>query len=112
MLRPTAPSPSGFAKFKEPERDFEDSPRMGHSFTITTDQNIEVVEQIVIPDRQSSVRLVAYELAIPTITTYEIMSNYLSMKKVSTRWVPELLTPIQQLSQESKVNPDNYLIAS
>ena len=109
MLRPTARSPSGFAEFKEPEHDFEGSPRMGRSFTITTDQNIEVVEWIVMPDQQSSVRRVAYKLACPTIATYEIMSNYLSMKKVSTRWVPGLLIPIQQLSQESKVNPDNYL---
>ena len=45
------------------------------------------------------------------------MSNYLGMKKASTRWVPKLLTPIQranrldccqELLQESEVNPDNY----
>ena len=48
-------------------------------------------------DRQISVRRLAYELPIPTTTTttvYEIMSNHLGMKKVSTRWVPKLLTPI------------------
>ena len=45
------------------------------------------------------------------------MSNHLGMKKVSTRWVRKLLTPIQrvnrvdccqELLQESEVNPDNY----
>ena len=45
------------------------------------------------------------------------MSNDLDMKKVSTRWVPKLLSPIQranhvdccqELLQESEVNLDNY----
>ena len=68
-------------------------------------------------DRQVSIGRLAYELAIPTTTVYEIMGNCLGMKKVSTRWIPKLLTPIQranrvdccqELLQESEVNPDNY----
>ena len=68
-------------------------------------------------DRQTSDRQVAYEFAISTTTVYEIISSYLSMKKVSTRWIPKFLTPIQlanrvnccqELLQESKVNLDNY----
>ena len=69
-------------------------------------------------DRQLSVCRLAYKLAISTIiTVYEIVSNHLSMKKVSTRWTPKLLKPIQcanrvgcceELLQESEVNPDNY----
>ena len=67
-------------------------------------------------DRPIFVRCVAYELPIPT-TVYEIMSNHLGTKKVSTRWVSKLLSPIrhgnlldccQALLQEGKVNPDNY----
>ena len=58
-----------FAKFKEPERAFEDSPRTGCPSTITTDENIEAVERIVIRDRQISIRHQAYELAIPTTIT-------------------------------------------
>ena len=45
--------------------------------------------------QQNFDRRVAYELAIPTTTVYEIISNYLSMKKISTRWVPKLLAFIQ-----------------
>ena len=69
------------AIFKDPEHGFKNSSRTGRPSTITTDQNIEVVEQIVMRDRQISVRHVAYELTIPTITVYEIISNDLSMKK-------------------------------
>ena len=87
------------AKFKESERAFEDSSRMGHSFTITTDQNIEAVERIVMCDRQIFVHRLAYELPIPTITVYEIMNNYLGMKKASIRWVRKLLTSIRRTNR-------------
>jgi hypothetical protein len=63
------------AEFKDLERGFEDSPRTGHPSTTTTDENIGAVEQIVMRDRQISVRRVAYELGISTTTVYEIMSN-------------------------------------
>ena len=68
-------------------------------------------------DRQISVYRLAYELAIPKTTIYEIISNYLGMKKISTRWIPKLLTPIQranrldccqELLQDSEINPNNY----
>ena len=102
------------AEFKDPERAFEDAPRMGlPSSTITADENIEDVERILMRDRQTSIRRVAYELAIPKTTIHEIMNNHIGMKKVCTQWVPKLLTPIQRtnrvdccqkLSQHSEVN--------
>ena len=103
-----------FDEFKDPERAFEDSPRTSWPSTITTDENVEAVERIVMHDRQISIRHVTYELAIPTTTVCEVMSNYLGMKKVSTIWIPKWLTPIQrvnrldccqELLQESEVNP-------
>ena len=72
------------AEFKNPERAFEDTPRMGLPSTITIDENIEAVEPIVMHNRQVSVRRFAYELAIPKTTIYEIMDNQLGMK-VCTR---------------------------
>ena len=98
------------AEFNDPERAFEDAPRMGRSSTITADKNIEAADRIVMRDRQISIRRVAEELAI----IYEIMDNQLGMKKVCTEWVPKLLTPIQransvgycqELLQQSEVNP-------
>ena len=44
-------------------------------------------------DRQISLHRVAYELTTLTTTVYEIMSNHLDMRKLSTRSVPKLLTP-------------------
>ena len=86
---------------KHPQRAFEDSSRKGPTSTITTYQNIQVVERITIRDQQVSVRHIFYELPIPTTTIYEIMSNDLGMKKISIRWVPKLLTPIQRTVVQS-----------
>ena len=100
-------------EFKSPERAFEDAPRMGHSFTITTDENIEVVERIVMHNRQDSLRRQAEELTIIP----EIMNSHMGMKKVCTRWILKLLTSIQrvnrvdccqELLQQSEVNQDNF----
>ena len=101
------------AKFRNPERAFEDAARMGHPSTITADENIEDVERIVMRDRQTSIHRLAEELAI----IHEIMNNHMGMKKVCTRWVSKLLIPIQranhvdccqELLQQSKVNPAKF----
>ena len=100
------------AEFKNPERGFEDARRMGRPSTITTDENIEAVERIVMRNWKVSVRCLAEELAI----IHELMDNQLGMKKVCTRWILKLLTPIQrangvncyqELLHESEVNQDN-----
>ncbi|CAF1509024.1 unnamed protein product [Adineta ricciae] len=117
----SAPSYRTVAKwvgeFKDPERGFEDAPRSGRPLTTTTDENIEAVERIVLRDRQVSVRWVAAELDIPKTTVHEIMKNHLEMKKVCTRCVPKLLTPLQlanrtdcceELLQQSEEDPSNF----
>ena len=58
------------AEFKNPERGFEDAPRMGRPSTITTHENIEAVQRIVMRRRQISVRCVAYKLDIPKTTVH------------------------------------------
>ena len=58
---------------------------MSRPSTITTDQNIEVVQGIEIGDRQISVRRLAYKLPVPTTIVDEIMSNHLGIKNVSTK---------------------------
>ena len=101
------------AEFNNPEHGFEDAFRMDCSSTITTDENIEAVERTVMRNRQISVRRLAYELAIPKTIIHEDMDNQLGMKKVCTRWLLKLLTPIQranrmdcyqELLQQSEVN--------
>ena len=59
------------AEFNNPEHGFEDAPRVDHPSTITTDENIEAVERIVMHNWQVSVRRQAEELVI----IHEIMDN-------------------------------------
>ena len=87
------------AEFKDPQRAFEDAPQMGHPSTITADENIETVERIAMRDRRISICHAAYELDIPKFTIHQIMNNHMGMKKVCTRWVPKLLTPIQRANR-------------
>ena len=105
------------AEFQNPESAFEDAPRMGRLSTITADENTEAVERMVMRDRQISIRRLGEELAILKTIIHEIMDNQLAMKKVCTRWVPKLLTPIQranrvdccqELLQRGKVNPVKF----
>ena len=105
------------AEFKNPEHGLEGAPRMSRSSTITTQENIEAVERIVMRNRQVSVRRLAEELVIPKTIIHEIMDNQLGMKKVCTRWVLKLLTPIQranrvdcyqELLEENEVNPVKF----
>ena len=90
---------------------------MGRPLTITADENIEAVEQIGMHDRQISVRHVAEELGIPKTTIHQITNNHMGMKKVCTRWIPKILTPIQranrvdccqELLQQCEVNPAKF----
>ena len=117
VYKDSAPSYRTVAKwvteFNNSEHGFEDVPRMGRPSTITTQENIEAVQRIVMRHRQVSVHRLAEELVI----IHEIMDNQLGMKKVYTWWILKLLTPIQranhvdccqELLQESEVNPDNY----
>ena len=75
------------AEFNNPEHSFEDAPRMGRPSTITTQENIEPVQRIVMHHRQVSVCRLAEGLAI----IHEIMNNQLGMKKVCTPWVNEIV---------------------
>ena len=86
-------------EFKNPERAFEDALRMGRPSAITTQENIEAVEWIVMRNRQVSVRRVAYELAIPKTIIDEILDNQLGIKKVCTRWILKLFTPTQRVNR-------------
>ena len=99
LLHRTALSPSEWLNSRIQDVASKMQFRMGHPSTITADGNIEAVEWIVMRDRQISIRCLAEELAIPKTTIHEIMDNQLGMKKVRTRWILKLLTPIHRANR-------------
>ena len=83
------------AQFMNPTRAFEDAPRSGRLTTVLIDESIRAVEEVVMRDRWISLRHIVVELSISKTLIYQIMSDYLGMKKVCTRWVKKLFTPLQ-----------------
>ena len=85
------------AEFKNSTQAVEDAPRNGRTTTPVTDERIRAVEEVMmrVIDQFLFVGRIADELSISKISSYEIMSNYLEMKTVSTRWMPKLFTPLQ-----------------
>jgi histone-lysine N-methyltransferase SETMAR len=84
------------SEFKQGRESLEDDPRSGRPSTSTTDGNVDFIEELVMRERQISVRRVANELGISKTVVADILKNRLGMTKVCTRWVPKLLTPLQR----------------
>jgi len=57
------------------------------------------VEAFVLADRRVKVSTIAYEMSVSECSVIRIMHNKLGMSKVSCRWVPRMLTPLQKQSR-------------
>ncbi|KYN15799.1 hypothetical protein ALC57_11971 [Trachymyrmex cornetzi] len=68
--------------FLEGREEINDEARAGRPSTITTDENVTRVRELLNSDRRLSVRLVAQILKIPKSTVHEIVTNNLQMRKV------------------------------
>ncbi|XP_045458441.1 protein GVQW3-like [Melitaea cinxia] len=67
--------------FQQGRDTLEDDPRSGRPNTAVTDENIEKI---------------AEELGFSKERVGDIMHNHLHMNKVSARWVPKMLTPLDK----------------
>jgi histone-lysine N-methyltransferase SETMAR len=82
--------------FKDGRGSIKDDEHPGPSCTVVTEENIKKVEKLVLEDRRIRVRQIAEELKISKDRVGEILHNHLLMSKVSARWVPKMLTPLQR----------------
>ena len=83
------------AEFEDPTRVFKDAPRSGRPTAAVIDGSIRAVEEVVVRDRHISVQCAADELSVSKTSLYEIVSDYLGMKKILTRSVSKLFTSFQ-----------------
>ena len=65
-------------------------------FEITQD-NVDRVSKLVMSNRRLCVRNIAEMLRLSKSTVHRILTDYLSLKKYSARWVPRMLTGDQKL---------------
>ena len=80
-----------YKRFQDGCEDVEVHERPGRSSTSTTDEIVEKVKEMVMNDRQITIREVADDVGISIGSCHEIFSNVLGMKRVAAKFVPNLL---------------------
>lgn len=81
-----------YREFKCGRESCEDAHAGGPPATVTTQENIDKVHDIVMADRRVTVRYIAECTGLSTGAVHNILTNNLCMNKVSARWVPRNLT--------------------
>ena len=76
------------AEFKRGRKSLGDDGRSGRPKIATTDENIAIVHQNVLDDRQIKVRGIAEVMNVSKERVCHILNHHLGMRKLSARWVP------------------------
>ncbi|GBP36373.1 Mariner Mos1 transposase [Eumeta japonica] len=63
---------------------------------VVTEENVRKIEKLVLADRRIKLWQIAEELQISKEQVGEIIHKHMSMKKISARWVPKMLTPFDK----------------
>lgn len=79
-------------KFKEGRESCDNEPKQPRPRTSRTETTIACVEQVVMEYRRLGVHYIASKLGISIGSVKSILHDDLKMRKVSSRWVPRMLT--------------------
>jgi len=93
-------------RFPEGREDVNDDPRSGRPVYELTDENIELVRQVIIDDPHATYDDIIAETFLSHGTIERIIHNCLKMKKVTSRWVPHELND-QQKQERVRVCREN-----
>ncbi|GFV19899.1 histone-lysine N-methyltransferase SETMAR [Trichonephila clavipes] len=80
------------AEFKHDHKSLEEDERSGRPNTASTDINITKVHRMVVDEHRIKVGEIAENLYMTTERVCHILNQHLGMRKLSTRWVPRLLS--------------------
>ena len=106
------------AEFERGRSSCDDLPRCGRPATCVDLETVEKVNKLIMSDRRLSVCFIAASVGISTGSVHSILTENLSMNKVSARWVPRMLSDVQKADRvESSTgllrlfneNPDNFV---
>ncbi|CAF3727890.1 unnamed protein product [Rotaria sordida] len=94
---PSYPTVRRWAKrFREGREDVSDDPRSGRPISVLTDENIELVRQVIEDDPHSTYNDITIENGLSRGTIERIIHDCLKMRKVTSRWVAHQLTDKQK----------------
>lgn len=82
--------------FRWGRESLEDDPREGGPVTVTTGENVKLVEEVVLSDRRLKTKEIAAQTGISKTSVLRILHDHLGMTKISARWVPKLLSAVQK----------------
>ena len=98
-----------------------DEPQAGRPSINDNLAMVKKVEAVILDDRRSTMERVMAETGLSYGSAWRIIHEELHMNKVSARWVPRLLTPLQKqtrhdFSQQNLTllerNEDDFLLVS
>lgn len=81
------------AEFRRGRQSTEDEHRCGRPLEASTEENVDLIQDMVLADRRVTIQHIAETLNISTGTAHHIMSDVLGYSKVCARLVPRMLTP-------------------
>ena len=96
------------AEFTRGRESIEDDERSGRPKDAITDENIEIVHNLVMCDRRRDLQRIASEVDMSFGAVQTILTDILGMSKVSERWVPKMLTDDQK---RSRLDISRYLLS-
>ena len=87
-------------RFSEGRESTEDEQRPGRPVTVSTQETITKINQIVRADRRMSIRMIAEAVNADKETVRKILHEEFHMTKVCAKLVPKNLTPDQKLLRQ------------
>ena len=78
--------------FKDGREDVKDNPRSGRPITALTQDNIELVSELIKEDPYITYDQIEAQTSLNPNSINTIIHSFLKLKKVTSRWVPHLLS--------------------
>jgi histone-lysine N-methyltransferase SETMAR len=81
-----------YREFQRGRESLQDEPRPGRPSTACSDENVQLIRDIVNADRRVTYDVIEASVGISSGTVRKILHEELGLKKVTSRWIPHLLT--------------------
>lgn len=84
------------ADFKRGRKDVTDEKRSGRPISVSTQENIDAVHDMILDNRRIGLKRISETLNISYERVFHIVHNELGMKKLSAKWIPKCLNADQK----------------